>query len=147
MLSLRRGSKIKRPLSFRFAPLPAILPMPTRPKCSRQSKGSPQVCIRSSMRMEFQHDPPPPPGPGSQVDTSKRYDIYFSEPGRGIVVYRNALFKGSANLLPGAAGGRMIHHDFLELEQANGQPVFISRNTVLKFCAPGTAIQAEQITK
>jgi hypothetical protein len=53
------------------------------------------------MGMEFQRDPPPSPRPGPQVDTSKRYDIYCSEPGRGIVVYRNALFKGSLNLLPG----------------------------------------------
>jgi hypothetical protein len=85
---------------------------------------------------------PQQPEPGPQIDTAKRYDVYCYEPPRGVVVYRNALFKGTGSLLP-SAGGRMIHQDFVELEQANGQPIFITRSSVFRFCAPGTAILAE----
>ena len=97
--------------------------------------------------MEFRptSNPPPPQAEGQpQIDTRRRYDVYCVEPNRGIVVYRNALFKGAGSLLPGA-GGRIVHHDFVELEQANGQSVFISRNSIFRFCEPGTAVIAEVV--
>jgi hypothetical protein len=80
---------------------------------------------------------PKPPDPGPQIDTLKRYDVYCIEPNREVVVFRNALFKGAAALLPNV-GGRIYHHDFVELEQANGQSIFIPRSSIFRFCEPGT---------
>jgi hypothetical protein len=88
--------------------------------------------------------PLPQPEPQPQVDIRRRYDVYCIEASREIVVYRNALFKGASTLLPGG-GGRIVHHDFVELEQANGQSVFISRNSIFRFCEPGTAVVAEVV--
>src|SRR6266702_1658353 len=97
--------------------------------------------------MEFQPMPNPmlpQPEPQPQIDIRRRYDVYCIEPNREIVVYRSALFKGASTLLPGG-GGRIVHHDFVELEQANGQSVFISRNSIFRFCEPGTAVVAEVV--
>jgi len=97
---------------------------------------------------ELHMTPKPPPGlpdPGTQIDISKRYDVYCHEPVRGVVVYRNALFKGTGFLLP-STGGRVVHQDFVELEQANGQTIFITRHSVFRFCASGTEIVSETAT-
>ena len=54
-----------------------------------------------------------------------------------MVVYRNARFRGAGSLLlPPAA--RTGFSEFVELEQANGQSVFISRHFIFRFCEPGT---------
>jgi len=87
---------------------------------------------------------PKPPDPGPQVDTSKRYDVYCIEPNREVIVYRKALFKGAVALLPNV-GGRIYHHDFVELEQANGQSIFIPRSSIIRFCVPGTALVGEVV--
>ncbi len=87
---------------------------------------------------------PKPPEPPPEIDTRRRYDVYCIEPNREIVVYRNARFKGAGSLLPGG-GGRIVHHDFIELEQANGQSVFVSRSSIFRFCEPGTNIVAETV--
>lgn len=88
----------------------------------------------------------PPPGP--QIDVSRRYDVYCIEPTRDVVVYRNALFKRASVLLPGSgAGGRIVHHDFIELEQNNERSVFISRSSIFRLCEPGTPIVAEIVTR
>jgi hypothetical protein len=83
--------------------------------------------------------------PQPQIDTQKRYDVYCLEPSRQNVVYRNARFKGAAALLP-HPGGRMHHPDYVELEQANGQSIFIPRSSIFRFCEPGTAVTGEGIT-
>jgi len=85
-----------------------------------------------------------PPEPEPQIDTRKRYDVYCIEPSREIVVYRNALFKGTAALLP-HPGGRMHYPDYVELEQANGQSIFIPRSSVVRFCEPGTTLVGEVV--
>src|SRR5258708_6306124 len=102
------------------------------------------VSAQNIVGMEFKPPtiPPSQPEPQPQVDIARRYDVYCVDPNRAIVVYRNALFKGASSLLPGV-GGRIVHHDFVELEQANGQSVFISRSCIFRFCEPGTAIVAE----
>src|SRR6266478_1827339 len=68
------------------------------------------------------------------VDTTKRYDVYCTEQNQQ-VVYRNALFKGQKRLFP--KGEHDSLSEFLELEQADGQTVFISRASVIKFCEQG----------
>jgi ATP-dependent Clp protease ATP-binding subunit ClpA len=70
-----------------------------------------------------------------EVDTSKRYDVYCMEGNRELVVYRNALFKDRKSLLP--RHEYETFSEFLELEQADGQTVFIARSSVIKFCQPG----------
>ena len=69
------------------------------------------------------------------LDTSKRYDVYCSERNQDIVVYRNALFKGVRRLFQEV--WRNTQADFFELEQANGQTIFIACYSVIKFCEPG----------
>jgi hypothetical protein len=75
------------------------------------------------------------------VDTSKRYDVYCAEHNQEVVVYRNALFKGTQYLLP------KNHYDtlsqFLEIEQADGQTIFIARYSVIRFCQPGVTPSPE----
>jgi len=85
-----------------------------------------------------------PPQPEPQIDRSKRYDVFCIEPSREIVVYRNALFKGAAALLP-HPGGLMHYPDYVELEQANGQSIFIPRSSICRFCEPGTTLVGEVI--
>ncbi len=87
---------------------------------------------------------PKPPEPEPQIDTTRRYDIYCSEPGQGVVVYRNARFKGAGSLLtpPGTRGG---FSQFVELEQANGQSVFIARGSIFRFCEPGSQPMGESV--
>jgi len=72
---------------------------------------------------------------GDSVDTSKRYDVYCRERNQEVVIYRNALFKGRKNLLK--RGDHDFLSEFLELEQADGQIVFIARSSVIKFCEHG----------
>jgi hypothetical protein len=84
--------------------------------------------------------------PGSQpgsVDTSKRYDVYCSERNQQVVVYRNALFKGRRRLL--STGQHAYGAEFLELEQSNGQTVFLSVLSVVRFCERGADIAREII--
>jgi len=87
-----------------------------------------------------------PAEPEPAIDTSRRYDIYCTEPGQGVVVYRNARFKEAGNLLP-SPGMRGGFSQFVELEQANGQSVFISRGAIFRFCAPGTQLMPEPLPK
>ncbi len=68
------------------------------------------------------------------VDTSKRYDVYCHEQNQQ-VVYRSALFKSVKKLFPDRK--REVLSEFLEIEQANGQTIFIARSSVIKFCEHG----------
>jgi len=74
------------------------------------------------------------------IDTRKRYDVYCTERNQEVVVYRNALFKGIRNLFSGTMS------EFLELEQANGETIFLSKFSVMKFCEHGTAPGGETIS-
>ena len=74
------------------------------------------------------------------IDISKHYDVYCSERNQEVVVYRNALFKGVRKLFP---EHRDSLSDFFELEQADGQTVFVSKYSVIKFCEPGVTPNAE----
>ena len=77
------------------------------------------------------------------VDLSKRYDVYCSERNQQVVVYRNALFKGRSKLL--SPGQHDFRAEFLELEQSNGQTVYLSLLSVLRFCEHGAEIVGEII--
>jgi ATP-dependent Clp protease ATP-binding subunit ClpA len=77
------------------------------------------------------------------IDTSKRYDVYCSEPNQQVVVYRKALFMGRSRLL--SAREHDLGSEFLELEQSNGQTVYVSLHSVRKFCEHGAEITGEVI--
>ena len=78
------------------------------------------------------------------IDTSKRYDVYCTERNQEIMVYRNALFKGIRKLYQARQYDFMS--DFLELEQTDGQTIFLSRSSVIKFCEHGVTPNAETIS-
>jgi ATP-dependent Clp protease ATP-binding subunit ClpA len=69
------------------------------------------------------------------VDTSKRYDVYCTEQTQQVVVYRNALFKEAKSLFPKHGDDSLS--EFVELEQADGQTIFLARYSIIKFCEPG----------
>ena len=96
-----------------------------------QAKKSPEMAA-SAIAPKPQHD---------AVDTSKRYDVYCSERDGQIVVYRNAFFKSRKHLL--RRGEHDLFSDFLELEQPDGQTVFISGGSVIKFCEHGVTPSPE----
>jgi len=77
------------------------------------------------------------------IDISRRYDIYCCEGDRGTVVYRNALFKGRRRLL--SPRERDVGLEFIELEQPNGQVVYVSVLSICKFCERGGTIEGEII--
>ena len=77
------------------------------------------------------------------VDTSKRYDVYCTEQTHEVVVYRNALFKGAKSLLPKHQDDSLS--EFVELEQADGQTIFIARYSVIKFCEPSVTPNPETV--
>ena len=85
----------------------------------------------------------PKPQPDA-VDTSKRYDVYCREQNQEIVVYRNALFKSRKSLFK--RGQHDALSEFLEIEQAGGQTIFISGFSVIKFCEHGVTPGPETVS-
>lgn len=93
-------------------------------------------------------NPEPQKSPRGPVDIGKRYDIYCRE-GDQQVVYRNALFKGVKTLFQ--KSDYHVLSEYVEIEQADGQTVFISRTSIMKFCEHGTtpgsdAVKPEKIS-
>jgi ATP-dependent Clp protease ATP-binding subunit ClpA len=76
------------------------------------------------------------------VDVNKRYDVYCTER-QELVVYRNALFKGRKRLLSTRQPDFVC--EFIELEQSNGQTVFLSSYSVQRFCEHGGETTGEII--
>jgi hypothetical protein len=75
------------------------------------------------------------------IDLSKRYDVYCSERDREILVYRNVRFKGTKMLLP--RNQYDVLTEFVELEQAQGGTLFVSRVSIVKFCETGVTPAAD----
>jgi hypothetical protein len=55
----------------------------------------------------------------------------------------DTLFKGMRKLLPEER--RELLSDFCELEQPDGQTIFVAIYTVIKFCEPGVNPSSEKI--
>jgi len=86
--------------------------------------------------------PPIPPRPKPEpVDLTKRYDVYCVELNQQAVVYRNVLFKSVRSLYREQLS--RTNSQFFELEQPDGQSVFVAAFSVVKFCEPGTTPRAE----
>lgn len=77
------------------------------------------------------------------IDTSIRYDIFCREGNGKMIVYRNALFKKARSLF--TQGDWDTLSNFLELEQSNGQTIFISRHSLVRFCPPGVKLEGEEL--
>src|SRR5215813_8345995 len=92
------------------------------------------VCTLNKLmpsRFDLPQEPDQPTPDEKKIDTSKRYDVYCSQWQHRIIVFRNVLFKRVARL-----------HDrhfpeYAELEQVDGQHVFVSSTSIIMFCEPG----------
>jgi hypothetical protein len=51
------------------------------------------------------------------------------------MVYRNARFKGIKHLYQRSPYDALS--GFVELEQSDGQTIFVSRTSIIRFCEPG----------
>jgi hypothetical protein len=89
--------------------------------------------------MSSRFDDPVP----EEIGLEKPYDIYVSEANQGIFVYRGAMFRGVRSL------ARIARHDFaadfMEIEQSNGDSIFVRRASIVKFCEPGKKFISEKI--
>jgi hypothetical protein len=65
------------------------------------------------------------------VDTSKRYDIYCTNGGQEVIVYRNTRFKGMRPLFNNRQNVPFLL--FVELEQSDGQTVCVARSSIIRF--------------
>jgi len=81
--------------------------------------------------------PTSPPPQGETVDLSKRYDIYCTDYSLGVTVHRNVRIKGVKHLFPKSQYGALS--GFVELEQGDGQTIFVSRSSIIRFCEHGIA--------
>jgi hypothetical protein len=75
------------------------------------------------------------PPQGEPVDTSKRYDVHCTDWSQGVTVYSNVRFKGMKHLFQKSQYDALS--GYLELEQADGQTIFVSRSSIIKFCEHG----------
>ena len=108
------------------------------------SEPSPSDAARISGKPEMPQDAPPSKPQHDSVDTSKRYNVYCAEREQEVVVYRNALFKGTKDLFPKNRYDSLAR--FVELEQADGQTIFIALYSVIKFCEHGATPSHETVT-
>jgi len=85
-----------------------------------------------------------PPPPGEAVDLSKRYDVYCTDYSLGVMVYRNIRIKGIKHLFPKSQYDALS--GFVELEQGDGQTIFVSRSSIIKFCEHGITPGPESVS-
>ena len=94
-----------------------------------------------NLSMRPSHDPDS--DDGNPINIEKRYDIYCRDGGQKIILYRNALFKGKKTLFKTRKFDSF--GEFLEIGQGNGQTAWLSRTSVVKFCAVGGNISGELV--
>jgi ATP-dependent Clp protease ATP-binding subunit ClpA len=110
------------------------------PNYGTSNEGSPAPKQCATPRTETKPQPPQP----DAIDISKRYDVFCTEENQ-VVVYRNILIRGRRSLLK--QRDYEAFSEFLELEQANGQVVFVARRSVIKFCEHGQTPSPEIVPK
>ncbi len=76
----------------------------------------------------------PAPPTGEPVDISRRYDVYCSDWSQGVTVYSDVRFKGVKHLFQKSQYDALS--GYVELEQKDGQTIFVSRSSIIKFCEP-----------
>jgi hypothetical protein len=109
-----------------------------------QFKNATSEKTNMSSKCELPQNPESPDAKTESIDTSKRYDVYCSERNQEVVVYSNALFKGIKRLFQ--SGQYDFMSQFIELEQADGQTIFVARSSVIKFCEHGVKPGAESVS-
>jgi hypothetical protein len=83
------------------------------------------------------------PSVESYIDLTKRYDVYRSEPGLArTIVHRNVLIRG-VKILCDTGSPYGIGSQMLELQQPNGQTVYISWHHIAMLCEHGTDVSVE----
>jgi hypothetical protein len=118
-------------------PAPASAPAADKPKTTPVTAGS--MPPRPDKHPHYVLQQPA----GDPIDTARRYDIYCTEAGRGTVVYRSARFKAMKHLFQRSPTDPQS--GFVELEQSDGQTVFVSRSSIVRFCAPGATPGSESV--
>lgn len=107
---------------------------------------NPRVVTASPPKPSMQPNPNPAPTPISShrhpVDTSLRYDVYCAERNQKIVVYRNVQFKAVRTLFPKSESDHTA--DFVELEQRDGQTIFLAKINIVRFCQHGVKPEPEE---
>ncbi len=116
---------------------PASAPAADKPKTSPVTAGS--MPSRPDKHPHYVLQQPA----GEPVDTARRYDIYCAAAGRGTVVYRHARFKAMKHLFQRSPSDPQS--GFVELEQSDGQAVFVARSSIVRFCAPGATPGSENV--
>jgi hypothetical protein len=76
------------------------------------------------------------PPQGETVDLSKRYDVHCTDWSQGVTVHSNVRFKGVKHLFAKSQYDALS--GYVELEQADGQTLFVSRSSIIRFCEHGT---------
>jgi hypothetical protein len=79
------------------------------------------------------------------VDSDKHYDLYCSERQAETVVYPDVRIKGLRQLFKKRQFE--VGADFYEVEQSNGQIVFIARMGLIKFCETGTTLNCRPVSQ
>ncbi len=85
-----------------------------------------------------------PVGSGPFDRRPKRYDVYVSEPNCRLVLYSNVRFIAATLLLTVALEGNAPR--FVEIEQPNGQIVYVPRGSIVKFCEHGVVLLHEVVS-
>jgi hypothetical protein len=78
------------------------------------------------------------------IDITKRYDLYCHEREQEII-YRNVQLKGIKRLFKKTPYDSFF--DYVEIEQGNGQTVFLARSSIIKFCEHGSLLTGEVVPK
>ncbi len=82
--------------------------------------------------------------PEKTIDLSQRYDVYVNEHPHGMVVFTNVRILEQKSLF--ADGNRFdLFNRFIELEQADGSRVLISRHGLSRICLHGVPVLAELV--
>jgi len=113
-----------------------------QPSVEEAKLGSEEKTTIHRLKLESPQAQPPLKSQIELIDVTKRYDVYCSERNQDVVVYRNALFTGVRQLFTENLD-RLA--DFFELEQSDGQKIFVAKYSVIKFCEPGTTPNAENV--
>jgi len=103
------------------------------------------MASRLTPEPEPERKPEPQPSKELGIDSSKRYDVYCAMRTGATVVYRNVLIKRATPLfVPDDAYSRI--GEYVELEQADGKLVLVSRMSVEAICEHGTQLPAEPVS-
>ena len=115
--------EILKELDPNFTPTSKVTANPPAATSPEQAKSTPSPRPAASQPL------------AEAVDTSKRYDVYCTDWSQGVTIYRNVRFKGIKHLFQKSQYD--VLSGFVELEQENGQTVFVSRGSIIRFDQSG----------